>query len=162
MRTCLNAIENAHQACAKENEGYEFVIREEISKLCFLIIQHYREQIFEADHSFSIDARRTRKLLKYIQEHYQEQITLQNLADTVNLCPRECQRCFRKVLHMSPTAYILQYRLEMAVNMLMSTDHSIMEISGMAGFNSPSYFSKMFRKYFGVSPNEYRNNRQGI
>lgn len=160
QKECLAAIENAHQACAMEYEGYEFVIREEISKLCLLIIQHHHEQVYEADHSFSIDARRMTKLMKYIQEHYQDQITLKDLADTVNLCPRECQRCFKKILHTSPTNYILQFRLKHAIDLLMNTDLSVMEISGATGFNSPSYFSKMFRKHFGESPNEYRNNRR--
>lgn len=159
---CLEAIENAHQACAKEFDGYEFTIREEISRLWYLIVKHHQEQIFSEDHSFSVDSRRTRMLLDYIHKHYQEQISLKDLAATVNICPRECQRCFKKVLHMSPTTYILQYRLGLAIDMLSNTDLSIMQISESTGFNSPSYFGKMFRRYFGISPNEYRvGNRHG-
>jgi AraC-like DNA-binding protein/mannose-6-phosphate isomerase-like protein (cupin superfamily) len=158
-KVCLSAIEAAHDACTEEFDGYEFTIREEMSTLWFLIMKHCHDEVFSADHSSSVDTRRTRRILKYIHAHYQDPITLQDLADTVNICPRECQRCFKKVLHMTPTAYILQYRLELAMDMLSSTDLSVMEICVSTGFNSPSYFSKMFRRHFGKSPNEFRQRK---
>ena len=73
---------------------------------------------------------------------------------------RDCFRCFRALLGQTPTEYLTQYRLSMAAHLLLNTDHSLSSISEQCGFNTVSYFGKLFRKVYGTSPDRYRTMAQ--
>ena len=75
------------------------------------------------------------------------------------LCKRECQRIFKTVLGLTPSQYFEQYRLSIAVSLLLNTQESIMEISGACGFQSPSYFAKLFRNRYGMTPSRFRTSQ---
>lgn len=66
-------------------------------------------------------------------------------------------RLFHKFFNQSPMEYITAMRMEQAKNLLESTFLSIKEISLQTGFNSPLYFSTVFRKYTGINPREFRD-----
>lgn len=74
------------------------------------------------------------------------------LAQEVNISTRQLERLFRKYFGTSPKVYYMQLRLDKARNLLFQTDLPITEISMICGFNSPSHFSKCYRRNFGVSP----------
>ena len=63
---------------------------------------------------------------------------------------------FSKYLGMSPITYLIQRRLQISKDLLTQTDYSIAEIAASTGFASQSYFSQIFKKFTGISPNQYR------
>ena len=102
---------------------------------------------------------RVKKILKYIEVHYGDYITIEDMARQVNISRTECFRCFQKITGQTPLEYLTFYRLSQAAYKLHNTDSSITEICISSGFSQPSYFGKKFREYYGVSPLKYRKQR---
>lgn len=99
---------------------------------------------------------RIKQILIYIHEHYPEKITLEDIASKVNICSSECCRFFKKHMHESLFDYLLNYRIEQSLSLLAKGELSITEISGLCGFSTPSYFTKVFREKMGYTPREYQ------
>ena len=105
----------------------------------------------------SQDAYRAREAILYIQEHFMEPLTLDNIADSILVSKSECCRCFKRATGLSPFEYLMKYRIiESTLRMKHSTNESISEIAGAVGFNSTSYYNKVFKKFMGCTPSEYR------
>lgn len=107
------------------------------------------------DFSFTQEAR-LKHVLDYIDENYSYQITLSNLADCLGMSPCYFTSFFTTVLHRSPINYLNYYRIEKACSLLLNTDSPITDIAFKTGFNSSSYFVKIFKTYKGITPKQYR------
>lgn len=103
-----------------------------------------------------------KQMMIYIHEHYPEKISVPQLASAAYLSERECFRVFHDCLHMTPTDYLKNYRLQAACRMLAHGRESITDIGHACGLGSSSYFGKAFREYAGCSPSEYRRKWQDI
>lgn len=101
-------------------------------------------------------AKRIRSMLDYIHQHYAEPLTVEQIADSANISKRECYRCFREIIGKSPIEYLTKFRLASALYQMTRTDDTLKNISRSCGFESPGYFNKCFKKYYGVSPTQYR------
>lgn len=106
------------------------------------------------------DDRRIKSAIQYIAQHYSEPISLDDIADSIHISKSECCRCFRRVLDVTPFEFLLRYRIfEAARRIQQASDSDRMSFSDLAyatGFNTPSYFNKIFRKYMNCTPSEYR------
>ena len=100
---------------------------------------------------------RLQELLRYLQTNYNRKITLQDIADHVNLSKSECSRFFKKATGETIFEYLLKYRIEKSIELLRTTDMTITEIAYETGFMSQSYYDQRFRKIKGISPLKYRN-----
>ena len=98
---------------------------------------------------------RLKQILTYIHGHYQEKITLDDIASEVSICPSECCRFFKKHMKESLFDYLLNYRIEQSLDFLSCGNGTITEAAIQCGFSSPSYFSRVFREKMGYSPREY-------
>lgn len=96
------------------------------------------------------------KVLAYIQSHITERITLQKLAKLVNFNETYLCTVFRSHTGTSIVNYINQSKIERAADYLRESKLQIKEIASKLGFNDQFYFNKMFHKYYGMSPSEYR------
>jgi len=83
-------------------------------------------------------------------------LTQENLAAACSVSVSHFRRLFTEVAGMSPKAYIVRARMSYAEYLLINTNHSILEISSLSGFENLSCFSRMFRKLHAVSPSEFR------
>ena len=101
---------------------------------------------------------RLQQMLAFIRRHYSEPITLGDIAGAANISQSEAARCFKKNLDVTPFNYLILYRLEVAKAMLQSSETSITEIAMQCGFESGSYFDRVFRKYYRLTPKEFRGN----
>ena len=95
-------------------------------------------------------------MISYIQQNYQERIRMEDIAAAAAVSRRECIRCFQSSIQKTPFEYLLDYRLEMAERLLQNTELPIGEIALQTGFTDSAYFGKMFKKYRGMSPGQYR------
>ena len=95
-------------------------------------------------------------ILMYIQEHYAEKITLADIAATANICQSECCRFFKKHMNESLFDYLLSFRIEKSLPLLVDQQLSITEISNLCGFSSSSYYTKVFREHMGCTPTAYQ------
>ncbi|MBS1513400.1 MAG: helix-turn-helix domain-containing protein [Bacteroidetes bacterium] len=94
------------------------------------------------------------KARKIIEDKIEEKITAENLAKELALSLRQLQRIFKDELNTTPTGFITLIKLEKASEMLKS-GKNVTEAAFAAGFSDSSYFSRVFKKYFGVPPSEY-------
>lgn len=94
--------------------------------------------------------------IHYLRLNFDRDINLQQVADCVNLSPNYLSNLFKKELRVNFTDYLRQLRIEKAKELLLGTYMKSYEISEKTGFTDNAYFSKVFKKYTGVSPNEFR------
>lgn len=99
---------------------------------------------------------RLQLMLQYIQEHYQERITLEDIAGSVHIGKSTMMQIFHRYIHLSPIAYLIQYRIRKAAQLLKTTEKSIAAIAEETGFDSSTYFCRQFKAYYQVTPTEYR------
>lgn len=102
------------------------------------------------------DQERVKRALQYMQEHYQEQISLEDIANAAFISRSELCRSFQRTLNLTPMEFLMQYRIRQAVVLLKNQDLRILDVAEMTGFCSPSHLGTHFRKYVGCSPREYR------
>ncbi|MBW4081912.1 AraC family transcriptional regulator [Paenibacillus sp. S150] len=95
--------------------------------------------------------------LRYMQEHYNEPITLEKLAEAVGSSPRTLTRLYRIRLQTSPAQYLIRIRMERALELLLHTEASLYDIAVAVGYPDGYYFGRMFKKYYGASPVKYKN-----
>ena len=94
---------------------------------------------------------------KYIQEHYSEPITLDEVANYCFLSKSHFCKIFKTETGMTFKAYLNLVRIKEAKQLLKTTTLKNYEIAESIGFDDPSYFNGLFKKIVGMTPNEYRN-----
>ena len=94
--------------------------------------------------------------LNYIKEHYADEITLEDLAQSAGVSKSECLRCFKLSMQDTPYHYLLEYRLQAATDLLTNSALSVGEVTQAVGFQSQSHFGKLFKMRLGCSPKDYR------
>lgn len=151
---------DAHGALAADAPGYEFTVRENLSRICLYLYEVLAPENEPQSGSLSQDNVRARQMLSYIHQHYAENITLADIANVAGVSERECLRCMHKTIQQSPIQYLLKYRVMQGAGMLTgSPGASIQEIASRCGFDSQSNFAKMFKRYYNCTPREYRRNK---
>jgi len=96
------------------------------------------------------------RALKYIHEHFNEAISLAGVAQQVHRSPEYFSRLFKEVTGENFSVYLINYRLMQAKSLLKNTDLKITEIAYRVGYQNPSYFSRLYKKYMGITPEDER------
>lgn len=105
---------------------------------------------------------RINKVILYINNHLDENLDVGNLSAIGNYSLYHFHRIMRAHLGESLGAYIVRIRLETAVSLLRLTDIPVGDVAFKVGYENPSSFNKAFKKRFGISPNEYRQNYDSL
>ena len=96
------------------------------------------------------------KVKSYITDNLKEDLNLESIAHNFNLSPYYFSRTFKEVMGCKLTDYINTIRIKKAKELLIENKMSIKEIGYTVGYSDPNYFSKVFKKYEGYSPKEYK------
>lgn len=148
----------AFEALAKDSYGYEFIVREKLSRICLFLYGELRPQADIEDMPLNQDNLRIRKMIAFIHKNFAGDITVAEIAGAADISERECLRCFQKTIQISPIQYLLKYRIMQGAEMLVRNPaESISETAAACGFDSPSNFSKTFKRFYNCTPREYRN-----
>lgn len=97
------------------------------------------------------------KVFSYINEHFMEKITLEELAKECSLSRTYLSRYFKKLTGQTVFSYIQQTRVQYAAYLLKTSKMSVAEIAVESGFETVSYFNRIFKKNYGISPGKMRN-----
>ncbi len=140
-------------------QGQEYSICVSIVAIWNLLIQNWRPSDAELSTNV-VRKQRLQKMLTYIYEHYQEEITISDLAAVGNISVAECNRVFRDILHVTPYHYLKNYRIQASVSLLKGT-RSVSEIATSVGYNQVSNYIATFKKIIGCTPAQYRKQLKG-
>lgn len=140
-----------------ENElGYELRLREALTSLWLDLFR-----LFPAETERRGDGNGALKqMMTYVQEHCAEPIRIRDVAAAGFVSERECYRAFHDALQTSPLEYVTDVRLRRACMLLTKGGESVTGIALACGFGSASFFGKVFRARFGMTPTEYRQSWQ--
>ncbi|MDU6791329.1 MAG: AraC family transcriptional regulator [Anaerococcus sp.] len=96
----------------------------------------------------------------FIDNNYSEDIKLESLSKMAYMNKFHLIAEFKQSYRVTPIDYLILKRIEVTKNLLISTNHSMEEISSIVGFNSQSYFNQVFRKKVGLTPSQFRKNHR--
>lgn len=146
----------------EEDFPYEVNIMEKLGRLGTLVqviqwIEWFKEAV-----SLILERRRDTKADRiaemaraYVTEHYKERITLGQAAEALNISQGYLSTAFKKQTGESFTNYVSAVKIEKAKELIAGHQYMMYEVSDMLGFDTPFYFSKVFKKVTGLSPKEY-------
>lgn len=141
----------------KKPDFYELDITICLQSMWRLLLEHITYEP-QASRENSLKYDRIKKILSYIEENYQNKITLNDIAGHIHLCESECTRLFKRHMNTTLFAFLQEYRIERSLEFLQD-DQPVSAVADKAGFSDPNYYSKVFAKIKGCSPREYRNHR---
>ena len=139
----------------EDSWGYEFTLRHQLTEIWLELFALVRGDL-EASSGMNASDEKMKAMMRFIHAHYQEQISVEDIAKVTHISKRVCFRLFRENLHMTPVEYMTVYRLRNACQGLANTNESITQIAYHCGFGSGSYFGKLFREHYGCTPAAYR------
>lgn len=97
-----------------------------------------------------------RLVKKYVEEHFGEPLTLEEVSQVADLSPTYLSTIFKKDTGMTFLEYLSKVRMDMAKKLLKETNDTVADICGKVGYSDVRYFTKSFTKYAGLKPKEYR------
>ena len=93
--------------------------------------------------------------VSYFNEHYQKPINIEEYAVFRHISAEWFIRCFKRIMNLTPAQYLLSLRIANAQSLLEHSDYNVSEIASIVGYESPLYFSRVFKNRLGVSPSQY-------
>lgn len=151
-----------HDTCRRLSEGtqcYEMAVQRNISRILEYIFCNFDR--FPKCEAAAVQLKsqiRLQKMLTYIYEHYAQTVTLEDIAASAHISRSEAGRCFKTYMGCSPVEALIRYRLQTARRLLSEKSLTLQEISAACGFNSANYFGRAFKKTYGYTPAQDREN----
>lgn len=137
--------------------GYEFTV---IGSLMQFYGYVFKNHLYSITENIGFKSEEQQLMLKgvinYIEENYNEKITLAHLAKKAGMSPKYFCSVFYKMTQKTPIDFLNAYRIECACEKLITTQESVTEIAFFCGFNDVSYFTKTFKRYKNTTPLRYR------
>lgn len=145
-----------------QEEGWQVMTRSYLIQILINLCRHYDKSESENEDilpNYPGAYDKLRPVVDYISDHFREQITLDTLADEAMMSRNYLCSFFKKTFGITIFEYIEQERINYCTMLLDSSDLSITEIAMKAGYNSISYFNRIFKRIKGCSPRQYRKNK---
>lgn len=157
QRALLDLMAEICALSAGDSPTRELEIHALACRLWLLLYAHMQELVsIEKVGSSMRTQSRLRAMLAYIERHYSRRLTLDEIARAANISKSEALRCFKASMRTSPIAYLNLFRLRAAHKLLLSTENTVLDIAAAVGFDSVSYFDRLFKRQFGLSPKALR------
>ncbi|MEC0123648.1 helix-turn-helix domain-containing protein [Paenibacillus pabuli] len=136
-----------------KQQGYQTMLISRFTEMVVYLSRHYdtQEKGIEGTSLMHLA-----NAISYIEDHYLEPLTMEEIAGKSDISVRHLNRIFRSYYQMTPISYLQKLRLEKACYLLKHGNLSITEISYECGFNDSNYFTRQFTKAYGMSPKTYR------
>lgn len=142
----------------EQGRGYELLVKARLFELfCFFYLLMDAEGNGAGNEPYNARVNgKIREIYEYVQENYQEKITVGQMAGQVHFSEGYFCRFFKENFHMSFMEYVNGVRLQKAEYLVTETDKTMEEIARETGFSSSNYFAAAFRRAYGISPLRYR------
>ena len=153
----LQKLNQVEEAFDRKRFCYELKIKGLLCEAFAMILYGHRQELTKFVSANLQELERLEKMLNYLNMHFTEVISLQDLADQVHLSREVCCRLFKKMTGKTITGYLEEYRVNKSFSLVQSGQYSMIQITEMVGFSNPSRFASAFRKRFGCNPGEYHS-----
>lgn len=150
---CMNEI---YEEYISKDVCYKLTVRSHIYLLVSALLRYYSASKNEMDKMVYHNVIRLRPIIEYINEHYDEKIYIETLADMIIISPDYFTKMFKDSIGKTPIDYINGIRVNHSLRMLAMTETPINDIADKIGFSNPNYFHKIFKTYMNTSPLAYR------
>lgn len=145
----MRAVQRIVNELNSKNNYYRYLVVMYYAELLILIYRHMDEVYLPICSNEALI-----KAIAYIRLHYKSEITITDVAEQAGIGERYLRKLFAQHLNLSPLDYLNQIRVNKSIELLRNTEMSIKEICFSCGFNSPQYFSRVFKQQMGVTPRE--------
>ena len=152
LAACLDACDEINKT---KPEGYDLYIKGKLFEFFFVLSSRCRN---EKNPRIIRSLGKIKIILKFVENNYMHKISVSEVADRVDFSESHFMRYFKENMGTSFVEYLRDYRLTMAARLLLVSDSTILNIAEEVGFDNLSYFNRAFKKKYGVTPREYRNN----
>jgi AraC-like DNA-binding protein len=153
-----NIISRMVQEYERKADGWKTMLNSYYMILVTLLSRAYTLSSFDV----KTDVINIAKSVSYMESHYTDPISIEELAMLSNLSVRHFARVFRDTYATTPGNYILTLRMQHACSLLKNTVLTISEIAFQSGFNDSNYFTRQFHKLFHLSPRQFRNQNRSF
>lgn len=152
----LSIFLKLHDTYKEKKSGYELAVKSHLMMLFYEMFQHNVFTKKGGQQHVRHTAELLKKVINYIHTNYAEHITIADLASLCDFSEYHFMRFFKTHVGMTCIDYINNYRLDIASALLKEREASVMEIALDTGFNNISYFNKVFKTKFHMTPSQYR------
>lgn len=139
--------------------GYELLIKATIYEIWYLLYAHATKNVLANERAQEHKINRIKSMIIWLQEHYTESISIEQMASTFHISQGQLCRFFKAMTQMSVIEYLNYYRIGKSIQLLDTTDKQISEIALDVGFNNISYYNKIFKHYIHMTPMAYRKSK---
>lgn len=154
ISSCLDASD---QLCALRPKGYELGVKGQLLLLLSALMPDALQ--IKAERTYSPedrDMQKLKKVLSIIEQDYSQKLSVQDMACQCGYSASHFMRWFKEATGSGFSAYLIEYRLGKAAQLLRSTDETVLEIAQQTGFDNLSNFNRLFRKRFDMTPGQFR------
>ena len=155
----LNQVEEAFD---QKTFCYELKIKGLLCEAFSMLLHEHRQELTKFVPANQLELERLEKMLNYLNTHFSEVISLQELADQIHLSKEVCCRLFKKMTGKTITRYLEEYRANKSLHLVQSGQYSMTQIAEIVGFSNPSRFASAFRRSYGYNPGEYNSLKEKI
>lgn len=152
-------VDGADEVCKSYPEAYQLAIKAQLFLMFHILFSQCCTMVTHRKSQKSLE--KMKQIIKYVENNYMEKITIADIAEELGLSQSHFMKFFKNIMGASFIEYLNEYRLTMVSRLLISSESSILNIAGESGFDNLSYFNRMFKKRFGMTPREYRKKFTG-
>ena len=152
-----NVIRELDKFSQQQGNGYQLAVK---GQLFLFLYYAYGRGILFAEKKPGHAREKIKGILDYIREHFGEEITIKQAAELCFYSESHFMKYFKQYAGMPFIQYLNDYRLTMTGEFLQNTEESVTQIALKCGFENLSYFNRLFRRKFGVTPGQYRGEKE--
>ncbi len=147
---CASLFQELARAWFYKGIAYKLQCKALLTEILFEVIRQSVQETMHLNHFSKIQA-----AVSYMEQHCEREIALEELAELAHLSVSHFRRIFKEIYKVPPVEYLNFVRVNKAKDLIMSHLYPMGEIAGMVGYPNTYYFSRVFKKYTGLSPTAY-------
>lgn len=149
----LSVVAQMSRLCTEKEEGFELLLKSAACRLWYML---YMRRSTAGEERDGVVADSAKRAIVFMEKHYSEPLSLQEIAVAAHLSRSELCRVFRRFTGRTVFSYLQYLRVRASLPLLQDQRYSVTDVAALVGFSGGSYYAEVFRRYIGYSPLEYR------